>query len=344
MLQPTKDRARKPRKARENTKDAVLSVKFKAETEVINDMPVTKSTSSMSQAKLGSSPTAQVHRSKDPLHATTAQSPVGHLNPLIPKFDSNENRQSPAVSPRVPFLPQHELRKSPQPASPIEPSSPSHVKPVPTPSPPTSSSSSSSQDGSKKPAKHVRHSRIPSTGNRATVMDVAWALNEHEKHVRRMSNDTIDPTSPTERRQNQSQTPSSEPSVEPEEEDKPQPTIGVKAIVTNWGSGSDALQPSPKLERRKSSLDKYSAYALPPLAEEKTPVSSPHGTLSRVVEVPISEPKYVEQSHSVVPATEVEAPGKLQDSFKQSELVSSPLNDNSYFRIGMAGFFIHSLC
>lgn len=37
---------------------------------------------------------------------------------------------------------------------------------------------------------------------------------------------------------------------------------------------------SPPLEKRKSSHDKYSAFAMPPVKEE-TPVSTPAGTMSR---------------------------------------------------------------
>lgn len=36
---------------------------------------------------------------------------------------------------------------------------------------------------------------------------------------------------------------------------------------------------APPLEKRKSSYEKYSAFILPPLAEERTPVASPAGTL-----------------------------------------------------------------
>nr|VWO97078.1 Mixed-linked glucanase [Ganoderma boninense] len=36
---------------------------------------------------------------------------------------------------------------------------------------------------------------------------------------------------------------------------------------------------APPLEKRKSSYEKYSAFIMPPLAEERTPVASPAGTL-----------------------------------------------------------------
>ena len=90
-----------------------------------------------------------------------------------------------------------------------------------------------------------------------------------------------------------------------EEEDYTPPS--VRNMVANWGprnvispptdaahgaansvngmnsaSGSSSVTQmivAPPLEKRKSSYEKYSAFFMPPLAEERTPVASPAGTL-----------------------------------------------------------------
>ena len=90
-----------------------------------------------------------------------------------------------------------------------------------------------------------RHSRIPSTGNRATVMDVAQVLN--------------------------TQFPKLEPASEPQ---LLSPTPAEPSHLRN-------LTPSAvHMEKRKSSHEKYSTIILPPLKEEATPTVSPAGTLS----------------------------------------------------------------
>lgn len=98
-----------------------------------------------------------------------------------------------------------------------------------------------------------RHSRIPVSGNRATVMDVAQAFNES--------------TSVT----------GSEISVPPAEITEQFSPIGHPRL---------SPQPVSPAEKRRSSYERYSAIAMPPLKEEATPTSSPAGTLSRgIVEV-----------------------------------------------------------
>lgn len=122
-----------------------------------------------------------------------------------------------------------------------------------------------------KPQSPVRHTRIPSTGNRATVMDVAQALQAHEEHSKK--------------------TPEEEVSMQPEAT-VPSSAVGsdvgavrpaVKAMIANWGPQANEEVSSPPMEKRKSSYEKYSAFTMPPLFEEKTPVQSPAGTLSRDV-------------------------------------------------------------
>lgn len=48
-------------------------------------------------------------------------------------------------------------------------------------------------------------------------------------------------------------------------------------------------QPVNSTDRRKSSYEKYSAIALPPLKEEATPISSPAGTLSRSADLSLNQ-------------------------------------------------------
>ncbi|KAG5648543.1 hypothetical protein DXG03_003154 [Asterophora parasitica] len=86
--------------------------------------------------------------------------------------------------------------------------------------------------------------RIPSTGNRPTVMEVAEALSDSKG--------------------------SSE---------EPQAIPGSQAVAPNRPRN---LAPSPAhTEKRKSSYEKYSSIILPPLKEEATPTPTPAGTLPR---------------------------------------------------------------
>lgn len=80
-------------------------------------------------------------------------------------------------------------------------------------------------------------------------------------------------------------------SAPPEAEEDYEPP-SVKNLVSNWGPRNNGAAPAltaPALERRKSSYEKYSSFVLPPVKEERTPVSSPAGTLARGA-VPIAEP------------------------------------------------------
>lgn len=82
----------------------------------------------------------------------------------------------------------------------------------------------------------AKSARIPSTGNRALVMDVAQALSEVPREV------------------------------------------SLTAPSTGLDFGSS---PVPSRERRKSSYERYTAMALPPLKEEQTPLPTPVHTLSK---------------------------------------------------------------
>lgn len=90
-----------------------------------------------------------------------------------------------------------------------------------------------------------RHSKIPSTGNRATVMDVVQVLNTQ--------------------------------SPEPEPASEAQPRSLMPAAANQLRNLTLSVV---HMEKRKSSQEKYSAIILPPLKEETTPTASPAGTLS----------------------------------------------------------------
>ncbi|CCM06207.1 uncharacterized protein FIBRA_08451 [Fibroporia radiculosa] len=120
-------------------------------------------------------------------------------------------------------------------------------------------------------ASPVRHVRIPSTGNRATVMDVAQAFQEQSGREPSPIDASPVRTSlpkPTDERDKAT------------DEDYPRPD--VKTLLANWEPKNDPVRPdSSPVDKRKSSYDKYSAFVMPPLEEERTPPSSPSGTLAR---------------------------------------------------------------
>lgn len=93
----------------------------------------------------------------------------------------------------------------------------------------------------------MKHTRIPSTGKRPTVMELAQTLLETPV-TRSPTEDDGDPTtqSPVER--------------------SPKPRSNLSQI---------------QAEKRRSNYERYSALILPPLKEEATPTPSPAGTLAR---------------------------------------------------------------
>jgi hypothetical protein len=117
----------------------------------------------------------------------------------------------------------------------------------------------------KSPVSPVRHSRIPSTGNRATVMDVAHALNdpEHVLEVVASSSQPVMMTLPKH--------------IPPFEDDITTSNDQAVSIPPARHTMPSAVQS----ERRKSNYERYSAVMLPPLLEENSPAPSPAATLSR---------------------------------------------------------------
>ncbi|KAG8745209.1 hypothetical protein FRC10_008521 [Ceratobasidium sp. 414] len=123
-----------------------------------------------------------------------------------------------------------------RPESPAKPTTPKPVSPV-------------SPKVGMPPASPGRHTRTPSTGNRATVMEVAQTMMEKQEEL----------------------------------------AVEERVVVSKQRLSPGP--PSPSGERRRSSFERYSATTLPTLKEEKTPVPTPAGTISKRASVsPRAEP------------------------------------------------------
>ncbi|KAL5528214.1 hypothetical protein ACEPAF_7350 [Sanghuangporus sanghuang] len=146
---------------------------------------------------------------------------------------------------------------------------------VPPPSPPLTPplSVGARQERVKPPSSPAKHGRIPSTGSRATVMDVAQALNA--------SVAAGSPVSPVASKPPRS--PFAPPTAE--ENDRQRDPGG-------WNEAENERTITPaiiKAERRRSTYERYSNFTLPALPEEKTPVSSPVGTLKKGADIPVPD-------------------------------------------------------
>ena len=175
-----------------------------------------------------------------------------------------------------------------------------------------------SNDGKPQPRRPpVPHkpSRIPSTGNRPTVMDVAQVWSQHKKQSSQdvVSPRSASPNSPfgshpvqlvgTEAELDQSELEKGR-ELERGKQEQEEPTkVDVKATIAGWGiqtsipasptaetpreseskkdvslNMSDSLSPA---EKGKSSWEKYSELIMPPLEEEWTPVPTPTATFNK---------------------------------------------------------------
>lgn len=131
---------------------------------------------------------------------------------------------------------------------------------VSPPSPPLTPPLAEKQDN-KPPSSPVRP-RIPSTGSRPTVLDVAQSFNKGATHT------SEPPKSPILPRTTRSPVVSEFNSEDP----------------GGWGEEISERTITPavmKAERRRSNYEKYSNFTLPVLPEEKTPAPSPMGTLTK---------------------------------------------------------------
>ncbi|KAG9221008.1 hypothetical protein CCMSSC00406_0002392 [Pleurotus cornucopiae] len=259
LAHPTRDRAKLPRKSK-----GTQGPKVTSESTHKSGPPLTSSPPS------SSAPTKQVE-------AQTREAPaVSKLSDLLAAGP-------PEGGPRRVPSPQQYVSSEPKgmvgaralpglaPAGrslPIPPTSPHPVLPeAPTQIiPPThqdlqqqepfkvSPESTTTSQEERSPSAFSKHVRIPSTGNRATVMDVAQAFNEH--------------THPP-----QSLSPAEVKIVEPP---PPVPSSPKPPLIPR-------ILPPMQAEKRKSSYERYSAITLPPLPEETTPTPTPAGSLIRHV-------------------------------------------------------------
>ncbi|KAI9066572.1 hypothetical protein FKP32DRAFT_355404 [Trametes sanguinea] len=262
LSHPTKDRAKKPRKGKTAPSTSASKLAAIREASPTRDEPTLHQ-----QFRAPSS---------EPLTSTKISTPLQGPSPP----STNGTAKPPVAKPTVPPKPTLDVQTAPTTTtsgklSPVSPLAPPQVSRSPSITPPQSSSQ-------KPPASPAKHTRIPSTGNRATVMDVAQVFQE----VLQSTSPTS--TSPTERKLPSpppaAEQPRSKEAATKEEEEEDYEPPSVKNLVANWGprnNGAAAPLSPPAMERRRSSYDKYSAFALPPLAEEKTPAPSPAGTLAR---------------------------------------------------------------
>ncbi|KAJ7594408.1 hypothetical protein C8J56DRAFT_926702 [Mycena floridula] len=253
LAHPTKDRAKKPSKKTRDSRAEQSSSKSTSETS--------------STPKQASSP------------STTADipSPMARSSMFTSSFDTPEPKGVSALADRwsrqniigvmpgsVPVRTQPESRTSvpvgrralPGMVSDVRASSPDKIE-EPTPSAPS--------EPKEEHRFNIRHARIPSTGNRPTVMDVAQVLNDPSVLTPPETDEELAPPMP----------------------EPVQPPISPKPPVVRPQSVTSTIQS----ERRRSSYEKYSAIILPPLKEETTPLQSPAVTLSksagRAVEIPL---------------------------------------------------------
>ncbi|KAF9819179.1 hypothetical protein IEO21_02350 [Rhodonia placenta] len=179
----------------------------------------------------------------------------------------------------------------------------------------------------KRPTTPVRHARIPSTGNRATVMDVAQVFQESVIHQPALTPVSAEPLSVP-------QGDAIGPTAEQDQEDGGK--LDVTSLVANWGTKNGAGRPDAPSEKRKSSFERYSAIVMPPLVEEKTPVPSPAGTLARNAtafqqvrspDAPPSKTAITEVSSATVLDGEDVGSSGDSDQYIRIDLTDEPLPD-----------------
>lgn len=124
-----------------------------------------------------------------------------------------------------------------------------------------------SESTQSRPPQSPRHSRIPSTGNRPTVMDVAQAFSVAANGSLPSSPTVTSPRSPV---------PPEEPQMHAHDHERDPGGWGEPD--TNERTITPAML---KAERRRSNYEKYANFMLPVLTEEKTPAPSPVQTLKQ---------------------------------------------------------------
>ncbi|KLO19554.1 hypothetical protein SCHPADRAFT_935342 [Schizopora paradoxa] len=289
LSHPTKDRARRPRKANadsnsgnqtaveqrgeDNTSvvpDETLIIRVSAEPESMKALEGLRETS-----EARSSLESMAFIDPDPEEDRAAAQIRGENN--IKRLQEAWATQGP--------IGVKETRKPPLSPNPLKPTSataPSsggwnnkatrHALPglvnVAPPSPPITPPLDARQDKRQQPPPSPRHSRTPSTGTRPTVMDVAQAFSG-------MSPSPSPSPSPVPAVAQPINAPAANrrtvAPVELEEYDPNDPGGWEKTVTPA----------AVKAERRRSNYEKYSNFVMPVLKEEKTPAPSPANTLSK---------------------------------------------------------------
>lgn len=231
------------------------------------------------------------------------ESPV-KLTPTTPKQSQFPRPESPTKSKAVSPKP----HASPKPQAALPAPSKQHVA-LPAPPNPRATTPTSPKPhayaappASPKPHPHAaspaspgRLQRTPSTGNRATVMEVAQTMidkqSEHgggQKKTRaRLS---LGPLPSSSSSMGGPPSPRTAGPPSPRTPGPPSPSLRAPGPPSP-SPRSDRRSPGPPspradtAERRKSSFERYSAIVMPPLQEEKTPAPTPAGTISRSQEL-----------------------------------------------------------
>lgn len=243
--QPTKDRAKKPRKV----KDVQAAIKEQQKPSATNLARVqSKATAKIRTSSNFSTTEADLQVTHIP---TTVDQPIERVeHPITNGFrnvvsgSETTLTEASSLTSAASFAPPEQTKRT----SRIGRASPGFtvhhraVEPVPLVTPPKSPSSLHKlrEDALDDQSIHaaVRYPRVPAAGSRPTVMDVAFAFGQQTE------NDTATPN------------------------------VQIRNSATVVTSKS-------KSEKRGSTLDKYSSIMLPTLKEETTPSASPIGTVSR---------------------------------------------------------------
>ncbi|KAF8515440.1 hypothetical protein JB92DRAFT_2914786 [Gautieria morchelliformis] len=298
LSHPTRDRARKPRKepgpSKTDTGKSLSAVRIQSKGDSRGEDKTVKLAQRVPspEAKRQPSPSVlnNIQRLKDTL---TYQPPVDASVPAI-SISTVQPRPTNGVTSALEATSQC-------PALSMQETAPS---PLIAPRPMTPASPTSSLD--EHPMTPSRHSRIPSTGQRATVMDVAHALQQHEQHIRETSWTPEPEPEPRE-------VPARQETLSGNDVVDEAPRADVKAAIAGWGR--NFVSGGQQTERRRSSYDRFSGPTLPPLVEEKTPAATPQGSLSRgFTQVEQSAPRIKEintdlqesVSEAFIPITAVE--------------------------------------
>ncbi|TCD60969.1 hypothetical protein EIP91_009250 [Steccherinum ochraceum] len=248
LSHPTKDRAKKPRKAKIAAKEVSFNLDPAQEERTASHQSFRPQTSISSAVPPRSRTQGDLGRADSPTSSPTNREQTEDL-----EMDVRQSVSTPSGTPPTRFTP------------------PKTSQSPPSWTPPSTSTFGVVQHAEKavpssKPIK--KHHRIPSTGNRALVMDVAQAFEEHAREP------SVELSISTENDSGNDEAGKEQPSATLPVED-PASSVPPEPRERN-GVASPA-----RMEQRRSSYDKYSAFIMPALTEETTPIQSPAGTLTR---------------------------------------------------------------